>query len=101
LGIFHSFGCPVYIHVPSEKRTKLEPLAQKGFFMGYSETSKAYRVYIPLQGKNVVNKDVRLEESRAFRKSHGSLLVVAKDKEREAPKIEETPTTTTGTQYLD
>ena len=23
------FGCPVYIHVPVEKRTKLEPLGEK------------------------------------------------------------------------
>jgi len=22
---FHVFGCPVYIHVPNEKRTKFEP----------------------------------------------------------------------------
>jgi transposase InsO family protein len=41
------FGCPVYIHVPKEKRTKLEPSGKKGTFVGYSETSKAYRIYIP------------------------------------------------------
>ena len=41
------FGCPVYIHVPKEKRSKLEPLGRKGIFIGYSESSKAYRVYIP------------------------------------------------------
>ena len=40
------FGCPVYIHVPKEKRSKLEPLGRKGIFVGYSESSKAYRVYI-------------------------------------------------------
>jgi hypothetical protein len=36
------FGSPVYIHVPKEKRTKLEPSGKKGTFVGYSETSKAY-----------------------------------------------------------
>ena len=41
------FGCPVYVHVPKEKRTKLEPSGKKGIFVGYSETSKAYRIYIP------------------------------------------------------
>jgi hypothetical protein len=35
------FGSPVYIHVPKEKRTKLEPTGKKGTFVGYSETSKA------------------------------------------------------------
>jgi hypothetical protein len=36
------FGSLVYIHVPKEKRTKLEPSGKKGTFVGYSETSKAY-----------------------------------------------------------
>ena len=40
------FGCPVYIHVPKEKRSKLDPLGRKGIFVGYSESSKAFRVYI-------------------------------------------------------
>jgi hypothetical protein len=41
------FGCPVYVHVPKDKRSKLDPSRKKGIFVGYSETSKAYRVYIP------------------------------------------------------
>ena len=40
------FRCPVYIHVPKEKRTKLEPSRRKGIFVDYSESSKAFRVYI-------------------------------------------------------
>ena len=40
------FGYPVFIHVPKEKRTKLEPFGRKGIFVGYSETSKAFRIYI-------------------------------------------------------
>jgi hypothetical protein len=43
------FDCPIYIHIPNEKRTKLEPSSLKGIFVGYSETSKAYRVYISSQ----------------------------------------------------
>jgi hypothetical protein len=41
------FGFPVYIHVPKEKRTKMEPFGKKGTFVGYSEISKAYRIYVP------------------------------------------------------
>ena len=37
-------GCLVYIHVLKEKRTKLDPSGKKGIFMGYSESSKAYRI---------------------------------------------------------
>ena len=38
------FNCPVYIHIPKEKRTKLDPLGMKGIFVGYSKSSKAYRI---------------------------------------------------------
>ena len=41
------FDCPVYIHIPKEKRTKLDPSGKKGIFVGYSESSKAYRIYFP------------------------------------------------------
>jgi hypothetical protein len=33
-GDLRIFGCPVYIHVPKEKRTKMEPLDKKGVFVG-------------------------------------------------------------------
>ena len=36
------FGTHVYIHVPKEKRSKLEPSEKKGTFVGYNERSKAY-----------------------------------------------------------
>jgi hypothetical protein len=37
-------GCHVYIHVPKEKRTNMEPSGKKGVFVEYSENSKAYRL---------------------------------------------------------
>ena len=33
------FGCPMYIQIPREKRTKLDPSGNKGIFVGYSESS--------------------------------------------------------------
>ena len=30
------FGCPVYIHIPKEKRIKLDPSRKNGIFVGYS-----------------------------------------------------------------
>jgi hypothetical protein len=49
VGHFGIFGCPIYIYVPKEKRTKLDPSERKGKFVGYNESSKAYRIYIPGQ----------------------------------------------------
>jgi hypothetical protein len=28
------FGCPIYIHIPKDKRTKLDPSSKKGIFVG-------------------------------------------------------------------
>ena len=36
------FGCLVYIHIPKEKRSKLDPSGKKGLFVGYSEQSNIY-----------------------------------------------------------
>jgi hypothetical protein len=58
----HVFGCLVYIHVPNEKRTTLEPSSIKDIFVGYSKTSKAYQIYIPTQRKSMVNRYVHFEE---------------------------------------
>ena len=33
------FGCPIFVHVPKEKRTKLDPSGKNGIFVGYSDTS--------------------------------------------------------------
>jgi hypothetical protein len=63
------FGCPVYSHIPKDKRNKLEPSGKKGIFMGYSDSSKDYTIYIPEQHKIEVNKDVTFNERMAFRKS--------------------------------
>ena len=40
--------------------------------MGYDETSKAFRIYLPSQRKVVVRRNVKFEEERAFRKSRES-----------------------------
>ena len=50
------FGTPVYIHVPKEKRAKLEPSEKKGIFVGYNESSKSYRIYVPVQRYIEVNR---------------------------------------------
>jgi hypothetical protein len=44
---FRIFFYPVFVHVPKEKRTKLDPSEQKGIFSGYSDTSKDQKIYIP------------------------------------------------------
>ena len=63
------FGCLVYVHVPREKRSKLDPLGKKGIFVGYSESSKAYRVYILSYKQIETSTDVTFDEDTAFSRS--------------------------------
>ena len=75
------FGFPVYFHIPKEKRTKMEPSGNKGIFFGYSETSKAFKIYVPSERHVEVSRDVTFHEEAAFKRS----------KELECdPEIEET-----------
>ena len=66
---FRVFSSTTYCHVPNEKRKKLDMTAEKGYLVGYSENAKAYRIYIPESRKVVVQRDVKIIEERAFRKS--------------------------------
>ena len=69
IGHLRIFGCPVYVHVPREKRTKLDPSGRKGIFVGYSDSAKAYRIYISRQKKIELSRDVTFEEDVAYRRS--------------------------------
>ena len=61
------FGCPVYMHIPKEKRTKFEPSGKRGIFIGYSENFKVYRIYIPRQRSIKISRDVIFEEHSALK----------------------------------
>jgi hypothetical protein len=66
VGHFNILGCPIYIHVPKEKRTKLEPSGRKSAFVGYNESLKAYQIYIPGLRQIEVIIDVTFEEEMSF-----------------------------------
>ena len=51
IGHFRIFGFLTYSHVTFEKRKKLEATGERGIFVGYDETLKAFRIYLPTQRK--------------------------------------------------
>jgi hypothetical protein len=56
------FGCIAYVHVPDEKRSKLNPKAEKCIFIGYSLDKKRYRCFNLYTWKLEVSKDVVFDE---------------------------------------
>jgi hypothetical protein len=85
IGHLKIFGCPFYIHIPVEKRTKLQPSGQRGILVGYNMDLKAYRVFLPDQRKTVVSRDVKFEENMTSRKSQ-DLQVDAEGSQEVVPK---------------
>ena len=52
------FDSVYYCHVHAYNRKKMDPSGEKGLLVGYSETSKAYKVYIPARKRIIVSRDV-------------------------------------------
>ena len=80
----------MYIHIPKEKRTKLDPSRKKGIFVGYSESSKAYRIYFPGYKKIDISRDVTFDENTAYNKSRKRPAKEPEEVEAEAPRIHDT-----------
>lgn len=51
VGHISIFECLTYSHVPEEKRTKLEPTAERCILIGYSETNRATAYIFLHKGK--------------------------------------------------
>jgi hypothetical protein len=65
----------------------LDPSGQKGIFVGYSDTSKDYRIYILGHRKVEINSDVTFNENVAFSKSKQIHAEEAHEEENEVPKF--------------
>jgi hypothetical protein len=56
------FSCITYMHVPHDKRSKLDPKANKCIFIRYSLKQKGYRCFNPFTRKLQVSRDVVFDE---------------------------------------
>ena len=56
------FGARAFMHVPKQKRRKLEPVSERGVFVGYEPDSKAYRILRESDGKILISRDVIFDE---------------------------------------
>jgi hypothetical protein len=83
------FGCPVFVHILKEKRTKLDPSGKKGIFVGYYEVSKAFIMYIPGYHHIEINRDVTFDEYAALKKSRRCQLEEVYEEEPVAPRVTE------------
>jgi hypothetical protein len=79
----------VFVHIPKEKRNKLESSGKKGIFVGYCEVSKAFRIYIPGHRHIDISRDVTFDEEVALKKSRRCKLEEVCEKEPVNPRTTE------------
>jgi hypothetical protein len=61
------FGCRDFAHIPSAQRTKLEPRAAEGVYVGHDDASSAYLIYFPSTNRTrVVGTPTILEDVDAY-----------------------------------
>lgn len=58
--------CVAYAQVPNELRDTLDSKGEKCIFVGYSDESKAYKMYNPSTKKVIINRDVNFIEEEAW-----------------------------------
>jgi len=55
-------GCDAYVHVPKDKRKKLDRKSERCIFIGYKDGLKGYKIWNPETRKVVYNRDVAFTE---------------------------------------
>ncbi|GJV97013.1 retrovirus-related pol polyprotein from transposon TNT 1-94 [Tanacetum coccineum] len=70
---FKVFGSVAYAHIPDQTRKKLDDKSKMYVFIGYDERTKAFRLYVPLEKKVTISRDVYVNEESTWDWSKGCL----------------------------
>lgn len=58
------FGCKAVIHIPKEKRKKLDAKGKEAVFVGYCANLKTYRFYDPVRNEVTLSRDAKFMEDK-------------------------------------
>lgn len=61
------FGCKTFVLIKDSNSHKFAPKAIPGMFIGYSETSKAFKILLPSKNKVIISKDIRVMKSMFYK----------------------------------
>lgn len=83
---FRTFGCIGFVHVPQNRRKKLDSRSTKCVLLGISEESKTYRLYDPITKRILSSRYVTFSEHEEWNwktdKSEGNTEIVDLGDER-------------------
>nr|GEW75748.1 retrovirus-related Pol polyprotein from transposon TNT 1-94 [Tanacetum cinerariifolium] len=60
------FGSIAYVHVPSQRRLKLDDRSEKHVFVGYDKQSKGYKLHNSVTRKVVVSRDMEFDDEGSW-----------------------------------
>jgi hypothetical protein len=72
---FKVLRCVAYSHFPKDLRINLDDRSEKCIFVGYSENSKAYRLYNLITQKLIVSRDVKFQEDKYLDNQTSEMIV--------------------------
>ena len=85
------FGCMAYAHVPEGERRKLDSKSKRMRFVGYSLTSKGYRLFDETNRKLYIRRDVEFNEN-----NFGQTKVITTEPDQNGEETKQNAVTTTG-----
>ncbi|KAE8705298.1 Mitogen-activated protein kinase kinase kinase YODA [Hibiscus syriacus] len=71
----HIFGCPVYVHVPADERSKLDAKSKECIFLGYKKGVKGFKFWDPVAKKIVISRDVVFDEQSMLQQKKDTTVV--------------------------
>ena len=63
---FRVFGCIAHVHVPDQRRSKLDDKSHQCVLLGVSDETKAYKLFYPITKKIIISKDMIFEEDKSW-----------------------------------
>eukprot|EP00253_Pinus_taeda_P004472 PITA_04472 len=85
---FQILESSVYCHVRKYAQKKLDPIAELGILVGYTDTPHNYRVHLPTNQRTVVCRDLKFDEQKAMRVSLERELKLHVEEELSVPNEE-------------
>ncbi|POS87834.1 hypothetical protein EPUL_000747 [Erysiphe pulchra] len=90
LSHLHTFGCKAYVHIPNEIRpsgSKLQARAIEGIFVGYTNSSKIFRIYISSKSSIQVTRQVYFPVTSSGEVSVESMTLTSRPKTPTLSKV--------------
>ncbi|KAE8673805.1 hypothetical protein F3Y22_tig00111772pilonHSYRG00229 [Hibiscus syriacus] len=69
------FGCPAYVHVPADERSKLDAKSKECSFLGYKKGVKGFKLWDPIAKKIVISRDVVFDEQSMLQQKKDTTVV--------------------------